>query len=90
MQVSPEILGQALLETPGGIVQCWESVGDPPPPCCWQISVAMRGEGTGLYSWLAALWGDATHCWSDFSLWLVYPRSDKGVHKSQALENGQV
>lgn len=32
MQVSPEILGQALLETPGGVVQCWESVGDPPPP----------------------------------------------------------
>lgn len=27
-----EILGRALLETPGGIVRCSENVGDPPPP----------------------------------------------------------
>lgn len=61
--MSPEILRQVCLQTPGMLAQSWENIQDPSNPC-WQVPVALKEEGLGWYSCLAAQWEDATHCCS--------------------------
>lgn len=86
--VSPEILRQVCLQTPGILAQSWENIQDPSDPC-WQVPVTLKEEG-----WVVLLPCSTMGRRYPFllrpSLWLVCPRAGEGVRKSQALKNRQV
>lgn len=83
--MSPGILRQVCLQTPGILAQSWENIQDPSGPC-WQVPVALKEEG-----WVVLLPCSTMGRRYPFllrpSLWLVCPRAGEGVRKSQALKN---
>lgn len=87
--MSPEILRQVCLQTPGILAQSWGNIRDPPSPL---LAGPCRpaGGGVGLVPLPCSTMGRRYPLLVRPSLWLVQPRAGGGVRKSQALKNRQV
>lgn len=87
--MSPEVPGQALLETPGGIGQCQENVGDPPPTLLLANPCGHARGGDRVVLLACSSMGRCYPLLVRLQPVADYPPSGKGVHKSQALKNEQ-